>query len=187
MSAISGANFQQIVGYPQNIAVASKGAQNDTLLFYADPMVLIQSAYTDDHGAETFVHAAITVASFDALVTQITYSAGSGIPRLQGDYFLKVDHEIVHVKGDTDNTADTGTLTIVRGALGTTAASHAGGSAYIQNAIKLTSAYTGDVKITYLGVPAYRDGLNFSASEKRKWSSVNPNRIYGSDYPTPTS
>lgn len=188
MATISGANFCQIVGYPENFVVASKAAQNDYLLFYADPMVLIQNAYTDAGGVETFVHAPITVASMTALETSITYSAGTGIPRLEGDYFLKIEHEIVHVKGDTGNTGATGTLTVVRGALGTTAAAHFSGStgtAYIQNAIKLTGANTGDVKILYKGIPAFRDGLNLSAEEQRVWSTTNPNRIYGSDYPTP--
>lgn len=186
MAAISDANFMQIVGYPENIVVASKAAQNDYLLFHQDPMVLIQNAYSDAGGVETFTHALITTASIDELVTAVAYSGGTGIPRLEGDYFLKIEHEIVHVKGDTDNTAATGTLTIVRGALGTTAAAHESGSAYIQNAIKLTGSNTGDVKILYKGIPAFRDGLNLSAADARTWSDVNPNRIYGSDYPTPT-
>jgi len=62
MSAISGANFIQIVGYPENIVVASKAAQNDYLNFPQDPMVLIENAYTDAGGVETFTHALITVA-----------------------------------------------------------------------------------------------------------------------------
>ena len=184
MATIADANFCKIVGYPENYAVASKAAQNDYLLFNA-AMILVENMYTDDHGVESFVHAAITVASFTATDTSITYSAGSGIPRLEGDYLLKVDHELLHIKGDTDHEADTGTLTVVRGAFGTTVASHAGGSAYIQNALKLTSAYTGDVKILYKEIPMFRDGLNFSADDKRAWSQVNPNRVYGSDYPTP--
>jgi len=183
MAEITGANFCQIVGYPENYVVASKAAQNDYILF-PDPMVLIQSAYFDT-AVETFAHGLITTASIDELVTQVTYSGGSGVPRLQGDYFLKMGHELVHVKADTDETAATGTLTMVRGALGTTPASHDAGSAYIQNCLKLTGSTTGDVKILYKGVPAFRDGLNMSAASNRVWSSTNPNRVYGSDYTTP--
>ena len=121
MAQIEGYNTFKVVGYPENFAVASKAAQNDYVLFN-DPMVLIQSIYTDAGGAETFLAAAITVASIDEADTTITYSAGSGIPRLQGDYLLKVDQELIHVKADTDETADTGTLTVVRAAFGTEAA-----------------------------------------------------------------
>jgi hypothetical protein len=186
MATISNPNFMQIVGYPENIVVASKSAQNEYLLFPQDPMVLIENAYLDE-GAETFVHAAITVASFTLTDTQITYSAGSGIPRLKGDYILKVEKELIHIKADTNETADTGTLTVVRGAFGTAAASHpasVGYTAYIQNSIKLTGSLTGDVKILYKGVPLYRDGLNMSSQAKTIMSDTNPNKIYGSDYPT---
>lgn len=184
MAEISGANFCQIVGYPENYVVASKAAQNDYLLF-PDPMILVVNAYTDDGGAETYAHGLLTVASIAEDDTTITYSGGSGIPRLEGDYFIKVEHELMHVKGDTDNTADTGTLTVVRAALGTVVASHDAGSGYIQNCLKLTKNSTGDVKVLYRGVPAFRDGLNMSTASNRVWSAVNPNRIYGSDYPTP--
>lgn len=187
MATISNPNFCQIVGYPENYVVASKAAQNDYIQF-PDPMVLIEQVYTDAVGPIAFVVASITVASFDALVTSITYSAGTGIPRLEGDYFLKVENELIHVKADTGNTAATGTLTVVRGALGTTAVAHEGSAtytAYIQNSIKLTGSETGDVKILYRGVPAFRDGLNFSTASNRVWSATNPNRIYGSDYTTP--
>lgn len=185
MATISNPNFMQIVGYPENLVVASKSAQNEYLLFWQDPMVLIQNAYFDT-GAETYVSAAITVASFGLTDTQITYSAGTGIPRLKGDYILKVESELIHVKSDTDETADTGTLTVVRAAFGTAAAAHpasAGYTAYIKNCIKLTSATTGDVTVLYKGLPLYRDGLNMSTSAKDIMSDVNPNRIYGSDYP----
>lgn len=184
MSEITDANFCKIVGYPECYAVASKGAQNDYLLF-SDPMILIKNAYMDAYGAESFTHALLTVASVASTDTTITYSGGTGIPRQKGDYFLKIDHEYVHVKGDTDETAATGTLTVVRGALGTTVASHETGSGYIQNCLKLTSSNVGDVKILYCGIPAFRDGLNMSAEDKRAWSTVNPNRIYGSEYSTP--
>ncbi len=184
MATIPDVNVMKIVGYPQNIAVASKGAQNDYVLFN-DAMVLVQNMYTDNGGAETFEHAAITVASMSAIDTQIAYSAGTGIPRLKGDYLIRVEKELIHVKGDTDNTADTGTFTVVRGAFGTKAVPHAGGQAYIQNALKLTKNSTGDVKIIYLSVPLYRDGLNMSGESKRTWSQTNPNRVYGSEYPTP--
>lgn len=182
---IENANFVKIVGYPENYCVASKAAQNDTLLFN-DPMVLIENIYMDASGVEGFTHNLLTVASMEEDDTTVTYSGGATAPRLEGDYFIKLDHEIMHVKGDTDNTAATGTLTLVRGALGTTVASHNSGSAYIQNSIKLTSATSGDVKILYKAVPAFRDGINMSTASNRVWSSVNPNRIYGSDYTEPT-
>jgi hypothetical protein len=184
MSEISGANFCKIVGYPENYAVASKAAQNDYLLFN-DPMVLIESVYMDAYGAETFVAAQLTVASIALTDTTITYSAGTGIPRSEGDYLIKVDHELFHVKGDTDEDGSTGTLTVVRGAFGTTVASHEAGTGYLQNCIKLTSVNTGDVKILYKALPMFRDGLNLSAEENRAWSLVNPNRVYGSEYTTP--
>jgi hypothetical protein len=179
---ITGANFMKIVGYPQNVVVASKAAQNDSILFPNDPMVLIQSAYTDNYGAETFVHASLTVASVASTDTTATYTGGSGVPRLQGSYFLKIDHEYVYVKSDTDETAAAGTLAIVRGALKTDIADHAGGSAYIQNALVLTGSHTGDVKIQFTGVPGFKDGLNFSTVDIQNVSAVNPNRIYGTEY-----
>jgi len=183
MAEIEGYNTFKVVGYPENFAVASKAAQNDYLLFN-DPMVLIQSIYTDAGGAETFLHGALTVASIELTDTTFTYSSGTGIPRLQGDYLLKIEHEFVHVKADTDETADTGTLTVVRGAFGTTVASHDAGTAYIQNCIKLNKSSTGDVKILYKGIPLFRDGLNMSTAAINQMSDVNPNKIYGSDYPT---
>ena len=183
MAQIEGYNTFKIVGYPENFAVASKAAQNDYVLFN-DPMVLIQSIYTDDGGPETFVHGALTVASFEEGDTTITYSSGNGIPRLEGDYLLKVEHELIHVKADTDETADTGTLTVVRGAFGTTPADHETGSAYIQNCIKLNKNSTGDVKILYKSLPMFRDGLNMSTEAINRMSTVNPNKIYGSEYPT---
>ena len=184
MSQIEGYNTFKVVGYPENFAVASKAAQNDYLLFN-DPMVLIQSLYTDAGGAETFVMAPLTVASIDEADLTITYSAGTGIPRLEGDYLLKVEHELIHVKADTDVTAATGTLTVVRGAFGTEPADHEAGTAYLQNCIKLTKNSTGDVTILYKSLPMFRDGLNLSTEENRVWSTTNPNRIYGSDYTTP--
>ena len=104
--------------------------------------------------------------------------------RLEGDYILKVDHELIHVKADTDETADTGTLTVVRAAFGTEVASHEAGSAYLQNCIKLNKNSTGDVKILYKSLPMFRDGLNMSTEAINRMSTVNPNKIYGSEYPT---
>jgi hypothetical protein len=183
MAQIEGYNTFKVVGYPENFAVASKAAQNDYVLFN-DPMVLIQSIYTDDGGEETFLAAAITVASIGEADTTITYSSGSGVPRLKGDYLLKVDQELIHVKADTDETADTGTLTVVRAAFGTEVASHEAGSAYLQNCIKLDKDSTGDVKILYKSLPMFRDGLNMSTEAINRMSTVNPNKIYGSEYPT---
>jgi hypothetical protein len=185
MATITNPNFIQIVGYPENLAFVNKATQNDVLLFPQDPMILIENAYLDEYGAESFVMNSLTVASVASTDTTLTYSAGSGVPRLKGSYFLKIGSEYVHVKSDTDETAATGTLTVIRGVLGTTIADHAGGSAYIQNSIKLTSVNVGQVKILYKGVPLFPSGLNLSTESKRVWSDINPNRVYGSEYTTP--
>ena len=69
MAQIEGYNTFKVVGYPENFAVASKAAQNDYVLFN-DPMVLIQSIYTDAGGAETFLAAAITIV-YSAVATLV--------------------------------------------------------------------------------------------------------------------
>lgn len=174
----------KMVGYPENWVVASKGAQNDLLLF-GEAMILVDNIYIPEYGAESFVFGSISVASLDETATTVAYTGGTGVLRLEGDYLMKIDHELVHVKADTGNTDATGTLTIVRGAFNTTPATHEAGSGYIMNLLKLTSVNVGDVTILYKGVPLYRDGLNMSTNSGRVWSTVNPNRIYGSEYPTP--
>lgn len=182
MTTITGSNFTKIVGFPENYAIVTKGAQNDALLFDA-AMVLIKSVYLDEAGAEAFKAASFLVASFTATDTTITYSQAGSTPRLKGDYILKVASELIHVKGDTDETAATGTLTVVRGAFKTTPeAQTEAKTAYLQNAIVLTSANVGGVKIVYNEIPLFRDGINMSPVEQISLSTTNPNRIYGSDY-----
>ena len=174
-------NLTSVVGVPIQVAQAAKAAQNDTVLL-SPPGVFFMQAYVQTGAAETINFNTVTLtATVTAAQTTLTYDGATANARNDSNFYVKLEDEIVYVKSDSGDDSTSGTLTVVHGVLGTTAAIHANDTdGYVLNSLKLAGATTGTVTIVYVDMPEFRHGLNFNKTAPSSLiSTVNPNTVYG--------
>lgn len=114
------------------------GGQEATATSYASMIVNLTAGYDDDD-------------------TSIVYDNGTANQRTSGGYYVVNDAtaEIMYVQVDSGYDGTSGTLTVKRGALGTTAASITDNDVlYILNTLIFTSANVGTHLFRYIPMPA---------------------------------
>lgn len=164
MTNVTPTQTQTVVGYPFHLAKGAKAAQNDFLVFDSVTGVIPISTVTWANGtggatSDTFGYAEMLVdasAGLAATITAIPYDGATASTRTLGGYFVKNGRsgEIMYVRADDGYTTTTGTLTVNRGALGTTAAAISNNDyLFILNALKLTGTATGTAQVVYLKYP----------------------------------
>lgn len=151
-----------VVGYPFKIAVGAKAAKDDVLTF-GDPGVIPFNIMVENNAtgvatneyAYNYAEVKITT-TYDTDDTSLVYDGGTANQRGNGGWFgrNRRTQEVIYVKADSGYTSTTGTLTVVRGALGTTAVAMADED-YISilNTLVLTGSATGNAYVTYVTMP----------------------------------
>lgn len=147
------------VAYPWKMASLTKATQSDwTILDCAGTLMFSTRLVTG--ALETPTYPTLTsdeaVDGFTAAETAIVYDGATANTRPSGGYYVRVGTtgEILYVYTDSGYNAASGTLTVRRGCLGTTAAAIPNDTTlYILSTIILGSVTTGQALITYLPLP----------------------------------
>lgn len=165
MTNVTPTQTQTVVGYPFHLAKGAKAAQNDFLVFGSGVTGVIPlSAVTWTNGTggatnDSFGYAEVVVdasGGLAATITAIPYNGAAASTRTSGGYFVKNGRsgEIMYVRADSGYTSTSGTLTVERGALGTTAAAIVNDDyLFVMNSLKLTGTATGLEQVVYLKYP----------------------------------
>ncbi len=160
MSALTSHATGRVVGYPIKNTLVETASTADWIIL-DDPgiVVLACDLCTGAHQTNTWNTLTVknTGTAYDADDVSIVYDGATASTRRSTNFYVSNDKttEIMYVTLDSGYTSTTGTLTVVRGCLGTTA--HADGVAndatlYILNSVVLAGA-TGPCILTYLGMP----------------------------------
>lgn len=164
MTIVSATKTAALVGYPTTITAAAKAAQNDFIMFTDNAGVLPLSVTIMNNGSlasapeTSWVYNTCQVATtIAATVTTLATKTIVGSSHTDGDYYMYNPNtgEMIYVVSDAMATTDvTGTLTIIRGCLGTTAAAlTANEYLMVMNSIKLTGAVAGVAFVQYNELP----------------------------------
>lgn len=165
MAIVTPTQTQTVVGYPFHLAKGAKAAQNDFLVFGSGVTGIIPLAavtYSNATGGATndsFGYAEVCVdasSGLAATITAIPYDGATANTRTSGGFFVKNGRsgEIMYVRADSGYTTTSGTLTVDRGALGTTAAAISNNDyLFVMNSLKLTGSATGTEQVAYLKYP----------------------------------
>ena len=144
------------VGYPQKVAFVKTVTTGDWITL-ADPGAVginLNTATGQIYGnsAQTALYATMVATAASSTTASITYSTVTDASMLASSgCYIRIENEIVYVKAGGGATS--GTLTVVRGCLGTTAATHTGATGYILNCLVLTTGTVGQHVITYVPLP----------------------------------
>ncbi len=150
-----------LAGFILKTMYVLKTAQNDMVMFSDSAGVIPLSISVMTNGAsgsfgvpDTWEYAVIRSLDGDtAAETTIHYDTAIANERLSGNYFIvnPSSREYIYVYNDSGYEADTGTLKVKRGALGSTAAVIADNQYMgVMNCIKLLGSGTGYAQILYL-------------------------------------
>lgn len=161
MAVVTGAVQSTVVGYPFKIATGAKAAAADCVKFGEGGVipffVNIQNNATTVATNDSFRYAQMkATTTYDADDTSIVYDGGTANERTTGGYFARNGRtaEVIFVKADSGSTTTTGTLTVVRGCLGTAAAAMEDEDyLFCLNSLVLTGAATGTALIGYFALP----------------------------------
>lgn len=175
MAVLTETNFN-LVGEVPVVARVKKAAQNDTFVIpHAGARNITAKLYT---GAdETIIYDTIRIdndeagaVAYDETSTSIIYDGGTAKSRPAGGYYCMTDEgEIIYVMKDSGYDGATGTLTVKRGCLGTTAGASGAGVAdndylYVLCSLKLSKeTTTGYVIVNYVPLPPDPNTKMFSA------------------------
>ncbi len=160
MSGLTTHATQRVVGYPIKSTLVVTASTADWIIL-DDPGVEILKCDLCTGAVQTPTWNTLTVkntgTAYDADDTSIVYDGATASTRRQTNYYLGNSNtaEIMYVTNDSGYTTTTGTLTVIRGALGTTASLSSvvnDATLYILNSIVLAGA-TGCTHIQYLGMP----------------------------------
>lgn len=154
-------NFN-IVGEVPVEASVSITTQNDwVLLPHAGALHITGKNFYDGGCEATAVsYPTLTVdllAGYEATDTSIAYDGAAADMRVSGGYYVVVDatQEIMFVQTDSGYDGATGTLSVKRGALGTTAAAITNDDIlYVLSTLIFTSAHVGTQFFRYYPLPA---------------------------------
>ena len=166
MTIVTATEESEIVGYPMKIATAAVAAQNDTVKFSEVGVIpfFVNIQYNKTAAAtsggqyvEWQYAEAVTDAAFaDVTATAITYDGGTANQKTSGSFYVRNSRsgEVMFVKSDSGYASTSGTLTVVRGCLGTTAAAISNNDyLYVLNSLVMTGAATGTALIGYFELP----------------------------------
>lgn len=153
-------NFN-IVGEVPVEASVTTATQNDwVILPHAGALHVIgTNFYNGGMEATAVSHPTIVVnldAGYDEDATSIVYDNGTANQRTAGGWYGIIDAtgEIIHVQVDSGYAATEGTLTVKRGALGTTPAAITNNDViYVLNTLIFTSANVGTHLFRYTPIP----------------------------------
>jgi hypothetical protein len=158
-----------IVGYPFHFATCAKATKSDSVTIFDKPGVWPIDVYTFTNGAsgstataENWEYNVIRAAepaagTFTAADTTIEYDTAITSNRNSGNYYVRntTSGEIMYCITDSGYNTTSGTMTVIRGCLGTTAAVIADNTYLeVMNVIQLNSANTGIEHIIYLAMPS---------------------------------
>jgi hypothetical protein len=166
MAIVEATETGAMVGTPIKMTVAVKAASQDTLLFSGTPGVVplfLASAINAALGLETdgYKYNDVRVnhpsaGAYAATATSIAYDTATASTRTAGGYYLfnPATGEMIYVVVDSGPTGTSGTLTVRRGALGTTASTVTDNHyLIIMNSIVLTGSIVGKEVAFYLELP----------------------------------
>jgi len=161
MTIVSATANATLTGFIPKTYVGAKAAQNDTILFSNEagviPISVIITGINTAPTVDTFTYATIQYnGTTTAASTSVAYNNATANDRTSGGWFA-IDpgtNEAMYVVADSGYNGTTGTLTVMRGALGTTAAAGTDDNEIIvMNSIKLTGTATGQVRVLYYAFP----------------------------------
>lgn len=164
MAILSHTDFP-LVGVQFKVSYVNQAAQNDKVVFN-DAGLHLFACRLATGAAATITRNTITAAesaTISASAVSIAYNGGTASARKAKGYYARIDNEIIYVGADSGSTATTGTLSgVVRGALGTTAATHASTSTItILNSFNLGDNQTAPVEFIWAAMPADPKGVDF--------------------------
>lgn len=161
MAVVTITKQSEIVGYPFNIASGAVAAANDCIKF-AEAGVIpffvnIQNNATTVATSSPYRYAEVkATTTYDTDDTAIVYDGGTASERTDGSFYARNARtgEVVFVKSDSTPTGTGGTMTVVRGCLGTTAAAMADEDyLFCMNSLVSTGAATGTAIVGYFALP----------------------------------
>lgn len=162
MTVVAVTKQSEIVGYPMSFATGNVAATGDCITFAESGVIpfffTLQNNTTGDAtcSAQWNYAKCVVTTTYDTAATSIVYDGGTANERLATNYYARNGRtgEVIFVKSDSGVTTTTGTLVVVRGCLGTTAAAMADSdNLYVQNSIVSTSALVGTAVIGYFALP----------------------------------
>ena len=166
MTIVNGTTAATIAGYPIKTCVAAKAAQNDTVLLPAPGGIPISvmvvnngsAASAEEYGwkLNTVCAAEPSAGTFTATDTAIEYDGATASTRPSGGYFVMnaTTGEVMFVSADSGYDGTSGTLTVIRGCLGTTASTIANNEYLaILGSLYLPINLAGKAVIVYLELP----------------------------------
>ena len=167
MSVLDQTEFP-LVGVQFKMSILKQGAQHDKVVF-SDAGVAMFSCRVGTGAAVTLTRNTMTATqggTISVATQAITYEGGTANARLAGDYYIKVDNELMYVGSDTGYTTTTGILkSLVRGALGTTPATHATDATItVMNSFNLGDSQTSLVECVWVAYPPDPRGPDFNVS-----------------------
>lgn len=167
-AVVAGTTTATVVGYPLLFATAAKATKSDSVTFFDKPgiipldiMTITNAASGSSATAENWEYGLIRAAepaagTFTAADTTIEYDTAIIGNRNTGDFYVRntTSGEVMYCISDSGSTTTSGTMTVIRGCLGTTAAVIAD-NAYLQvmNCIQLNSANVGIETFVYVALP----------------------------------
>lgn len=155
------------VGYPIKTSILLQGAQHDIVVL-SDPGALVIAARISKTGGNATLLRSTMDANNTVGITatqqRLLYNGATANARLSGGYYMMIDNEIIYVGKDSGYAGTSGTLTgLVRGALGTTAATHsATDKIYILNSFLLEDVNATPVELVWLGYPPDPRGVEYT-------------------------
>lgn len=167
-AATTATKQSEIVGYPMCFATGTVAAQNDAVKFAEVGIIPFfvnvqkNSTTTATSGgqfveyryAEVVVDAAAGIS--DLAATSIAYDGATANERTSGSYYVRNANsgEVMFVKTDSGSTGTSGTLTVVRGCLGTAPAAIANNDyLFVMNSLVFSGAAVGTAVIGYFALP----------------------------------
>ena len=161
MAVVTITKQSEIVGYRFNIASGAVAAANDCIKFSEVGVIPFffnvqnNTTLTATTGEYRFAECKATT-TYAATDTSIVYDGGTANERTATNYYARNGRtgEVIFVKADSGTTTTTGTLTCIRGCLGTTAAAMADEDfLFCLNSLVSTSAATGTALVGYFALP----------------------------------
>lgn len=166
MTIVTATEESEIVGYPFKIASGAVAAQNDCLKFSETGVIpfFVNIQYNATGNATSsgqfvewkYAEVCTTAAFADVTTTAITYDGATANERTSGGFYVRNSRsgEVMFVKSDSGYTTTEGTLTVVRGCLGTAAAAISNNDyLYVMNSMVMTGAATGTALVGYFELP----------------------------------
>jgi len=164
----TGTTGATIVGYPFHFATAAKATKSDGLTIFDKPGVVPMDVRIVTNGAsgsaattEPWEYALVRAAgpaagTFTAADTTIEYDTAIIGTRNTGDFYVRntTSGEVMYCIADSGSTTTSGTLTVIRGCLGTAAAVIANDTYLeVMNCLQLHGANTGLVQVMHVDLP----------------------------------